>query len=297
MSVVLVVGSVNVDLVIRVAKLPQPGETVTGGTFTQALGGKGANQAAAAAKLGAEVWLVGLTGDDELGREARADLAATGIRLTALGTSPSPTGVAQIVVDDAGENVIAVASGANHDLTGDIVAARLMDVPADDAVVLANLEVPDAAVTAAALVAAERGWRFVLNPAPARDLSLELIGACDVVTPNQHEAVALGGAEHLLALGAGAVVVTRGADGADVLRPRAAPLHVVAHPVEVVDTTGAGDAFNGALVWALATGRGLADAVRLAVAAGGLACRTLGARTGLPDLGQLERAAATLPAD
>jgi len=289
---VVVMGSVNMDLVVRIPTLPGPGETVAGGVFARALGGKGANQAAAAAKLGARVWLVGLTGDDDFGREARVDLEARGVDISTLGSAPDPTGVAAIMVDDSGENLIAVASGANHDLSGDLVAERLMDVPADDAVLLANLEVPDDAVGAAAAAAAERGWSFVLDPAPARPLPDALVARCDVLTPNEHEALALGSAEDILAHGAGAVVMTRGANGADMFRPGAEPLHWEALPVEVVDTTGAGDAFNGALAWSLAEGGDLGEAVRFAVAAGALACRALGARAGLPDRGELEGAIA-----
>jgi ribokinase len=290
MASVIVVGSVNMDLVVRVPNLPGSGETVAGGTFARALGGKGANQAAAAAKLGARVWLVGLTGHDDFGREARVDLEDRGVDISTLGTAPSPTGVAAIMVDDSGENMIAVASGANHDLTGELVAERLMEVAADDAVLLANLEVPDGAVEAAATVAVQRGWTFVLNPAPARPLPDGLIARCDVLTPNEGESLVVGSVENLLALGAGAVVVTRGASGADVLRAGARTLHREALPVDVVDTTGAGDAFNGALAWSLSEGHDLDESVRLAVAAGGLACRALGARASLPDRRELEGA-------
>jgi ribokinase len=290
---VVVVGSVNMDLVIRIPTLPGPGETVAGGMFARALGGKGANQAAAAATLGARVWLVGLTGDDDFGRESRADLEARGVDISTLGSAPDPTGVAAILVDDSGENLIAVASGANHDLSGDLVTERLMDVPADDAVLLVNLEVPDGAIDAAATVAVERGWTFVLNPAPARALSGGIVSRCDVLTPNEGESLTLGSAEELLARGAGAVVMTRGANGADVFRAGARTLHREALPVQVVDTTGAGDAFNGALAWSLSQGRDLDEAVRLAVAAGALACRALGARAALPDRRELE--AATSP--
>lgn len=280
------------DLVIRIPTLPGPGETVAGGMLTKAFGGKGANQAAAAAKLGARVWLVGLTGDDDFGREARVDLEARGVDISTLGSARSPTGVASIMVDEKGENLIAVASGANHELSGEIVAKRLTEIPADDAVLLANLEIPDDAVEAAATVAAERGWTFVLDPAPARALSAELLARCDVLTPNERESLALGSVEDILARGAGAVVMTRGANGADLLRAGERAIHREALPVEVVDATGAGDAFNGALAWSLSEGRDLDEAVRLAVSAGALACRALGARASLPDRRELESAIA-----
>jgi ribokinase len=294
---VIVVGSVNMDLVVQVRTLPERGETVTGGTFTSTLGGKGANQAAAAAELGARVWLVGLTGGDGFGRAAREDLEAHGVDVSTLGTSPRPTGVASILVDASGENLIAVASGANHDLTGRDVSDRLAEVSTEDAVLLANLEVPDEAILAAAEFADRRGWRFVLDPAPARPLSPLLLALCDVVTPNRAEADALGSVEALLGRGVGAVVLTLGADGARVHRADGSMLDQPSMPVEVVDTTGAGDAFAGTLAWRLASGDELEEAIPWATAAGALACRALGARASLPDRVELKRAVARWRAD
>ena len=289
---VVVVGSVNVDLVVRVPSLPAPGETVSGGTFARAFGGKGANQAAAAASLGARVRLVGLTGDDDFGRLAREDLRSRGVDISALGTSPSATGIAAIMVDRSGENAIAVASGANHDLTDAFVTEQLGRVTESSVVLLANLEVPDEAVEAAARVVAERGWRFVLDPAPVRPLTPSVLARCDVLTPNEHEAEALGSTAELFARGVGTVVLKRGAEGADVLRPADAPWHQPALPVDVVDTTGAGDAFNGALAWSLGEGREIVDAVRVAAVAGALACRAVGARASLADREELDAALA-----
>lgn len=289
---VVVVGSVNMDLVVQVPTLPRRGETVTGGTLTRSPGGKGANQAAAAAKLGARVWLVGRTGSDEFGREARDDLEARGVDISALGYSSMPTGVASIMVDGSGQNLIAVASGANHDLTGSDASDMLSRLPAENAVLLANLEVHTEVVSAAAEHAVHRGWRFVLNPAPARPLPESLLALCEVLSPNQAEADALGSIETLLGQGVGAVVLTLGADGAKVYGSAADPMHQRSLPIEAVDTTGAGDAFNGALAWSLASGYGLEEAVRLATAAGALACRALGARASLPDREELEGAVA-----
>lgn len=289
---VVVVGSVNVDLVVRVPTLPAPGETVSGGTFARTFGGKGANQAAAAARLGARVRLVGLTGDDDFGREAREDLRSRGVDVSALGTSSSPTGVAAIVVDRSGENAIAVASGANHDLAGERVEEQLARIPEPDVVLLANLEVPDDAIAAAAEVVDRRGWRFLLDPAPIRPIPPRVLARCAVLTPNEHEAGALGSTVGMFARGVDAVVLKRGAEGADVLRPGAEPWHQAALPVDVVDTTGAGDAFNGALAWSLGEGRDLLPAVRAATAAGALACRAVGARASLPDRMELEAALA-----
>jgi ribokinase len=195
-------------------------------------------------------------------------------------------------VDGDGRNLIAVASGANHDLTGSEVTERLSDLSAENAVLLANLEIPDQAIAAAAEQASVRGWTFVLNPAPARSLPQDLLARCDVLTPNEAEADALGSVDALLRLGVGAVVVTLGADGARVHRADGRTVHQPSIAVDVIDTTGAGDAFNGALAWSLASGDDLEDAVRWATAAGALACRALGARASLPDRAELERAVA-----
>jgi ribokinase len=279
MSRVVVVGSANVDLVWHGPRLPTPGETVTDGQFTQVLGGKGANQAAAAAALGAEVQFVGCVGDDAHGALVRADLAARGVDISHLATAPDATGVATILVDARGENVVAVAPGANRALTPDAIAGL---IGADD-VVLCSCEIPLDTVRAAAGMSA----RAIVNPAPARALI-----AAPVLTPNEHECAALGGLDALRAASP-VVIVTRGAAGAVLYRDDTEHAQS-GFAVDVVDTTGAGDAFNGALAWALATdeasvnGRfptftdaSLRRAVRLACAAGALATRALGARAAL----------------
>ena len=290
---VVVVGSVNVDMVFRVPRLPGPGETVTRGSFSRGPGGKGGNQAAAAARLGARTSFVGLVGDDQLGAEARQDLEAAGVNASLLGTGTASTGVAGIFVDDAGENMIAVASGANALLDGPAVRRALAGLDAEGAVVLANLEVPDEAVIAAAEAAEKRGWVFVLNPAPARQVPPEVLSRCSVLVPNEVEvaALGLGSVQELLEAGVGAVVVTLGARGAELHRPDRPVHHQPSFPGPVIDTTGAGDAFCGALGWALAGGTDLQQAVRLAAAAGALACREVGARAGLPDRAEVERLA------
>jgi ribokinase len=287
-AAVVVVGSVNVDLIVRVRRLPAPGETVIGGTFSRAPGGKGGNAAVAAARLGARTWFVGLVGGDDLGREARRDLAEAGVDVSGLREVDQPTGVAAILVDQRGENAIAVASGANASLDGDRVVAALDAIDADRAVLLSNLEVPDDAVIAAAGAAGDRGWPFVLNPAPAREVPTEVVAACHVVAPNESEAVTLGGVDDLLAAGADAVVVTRGPAGADLHRPGEPVRHQGAFAVNAVDTTGAGDAFCAALAVALAEGRDLDAAVREGAAAGALASRVVGARAGLPTRSEVD---------
>lgn len=282
--VVVVVGSVNADLVVRLPRLPSPGETVLDGTFHRGGGGKGANQASAAARLGARAVLVGRVGDDDLGREARAGLEAAGVDVSFVAPGTEPTGVALILVDAGGENLIGVASGANMQVTAAQVAEAIRSVPGGRAVVLAGLEVPDEAVLAAARTARERRFPFVLNPAPAKPISQELVAFCDVMTPNRTEVGGLGFAspEDLLAAGVGAVAVTLGADGVEVHRAGRPLVAVPAFPVEAVDTTGAGDAFSGALAWALASGESLEAAVVLACAAAALATRGLGARAAQP---------------
>jgi ribokinase len=288
MSKVIVVGSVNVDLTIKLPTLPSVGETVIGGTFVQAAGGKGGNQAAAAARLGAETWIVAAVGRDAFGDAARRDLTSAGVHLSELTAGERHTGVAEILVDDSGENLIGVASGANDELSAAMVEESLARLPVEGAVVLSVLEVADEAVAAAARVAARRGARFVLNPAPARPVPDEVVRACDALTPNQYEAAALGSADDLLRRGASAVVVTRGAAGADLVRPGRDVYHQRPYQVDVVDTTGAGDAFSATLAWALAEGRSLEQAVGLASAGGALSTRSVGARAGLATAAEIE---------
>lgn len=274
----VVVGSANVDLVWHGDRLPAPGETVTDGEFVQVLGGKGANQAAAAAALGADVYFVGCVGDDEYGRLARADLEARGVDCSSLATIASvPTGVALITVDGRGENAIAVAPGANRRVEAATAAGAIR---AGD-VVLCSLEIPVATVEAAVAAARACDALVVVNPAPPRAAP-----AGAVLTPNEHECAHLGGVERLLAA-APAVVVTRGAAGAAVYRAGRAPVEQAAFAIDVVDTTGAGDAFNGALAWALAGGRALEEALPLACAAGALASRAIGARGSLPSAAEV----------
>jgi ribokinase len=299
---VVVVGSVNADLVVSVRRLPRAGETVTGGTFARHGGGKGANQAVAAARLGTRVVLVGAVGADDLGDEALRELAAEGVDVSAVTRLEGvATGVAAIVVDERGENQIAVASGANAALGGNEVAAalrRLLAAPGDSSgaaggspgaaagVVLLSQEVPEAAVVAGIEAARRAGRRAVLNPAPARVLPDDVAGV--ILTPNADEACELAGerepeaAARALAARTGApVLVTLGSQGALLLdgdRVERLP----APSVDVVDTTGAGDAVNGALVAELAAGRPLRDAVRFALAAAALSTRAAGARAGMP---------------
>jgi len=262
--------------------------------FAEVQGGKGGNQASAAAALGARVRFIGAVGSDHWGDAARADLAGRGIDVSALATVDGPTGVAIILVDDAGENSIAIIPGANAAVSPAAVTDALTALDLDDAVLVACLEIPLESVVAAAVAAAARGWRLVLNPAPARELPAELVAAA-VITPNASEVELLGGPDALLAAGAGAVVVTRGGDGTELHPASGAASRIAASPAQVVDTTGAGDAFTAALAVGLANGRDLADAVAWASAAGAIATEGFGARGSLPTAHQVDQRLAASP--
>jgi ribokinase len=283
---VVVVGAVNADMVVAVERLPAPGETVAGGRFARHGGGKGANQAVAAARLGAPVRLIAAVGDDDLGADAVDQLLAEGVDVSAIVRRDGvATGVALITVDAAGENTIAVAAGANATLDGATVRAALADAePAS--VVLLGHEVPEDAVVAGARAAE----RVILNPAPARRLPDAMLDARPLLTPNEAEARELGGAEALAARTRAPVLVTLGADGVLLVDPDGSR-RFSAPAVGAVDTTGAGDAFNGALAAELAAGRELDDAVRTAIAAAALSTRAHGARAGMPSRDELARAA------
>ncbi|QMW68370.1 ribokinase [Mumia sp. ZJ1417] len=265
---VVVVGSLNVDLVTTVARHPEPGETVLGGDLVRLRGGKGANQALAARRAGASVAMIGRVGDDADGRAYRAAMSDAGVDVTHLHLTPAaPTGTALIVVDEAGENSIVVAPGANARLdAADVEAAREMIATAD--VVLVQLEIADEAVRAVAGVAARAGTRLVVNASPVRDLPAEVLRQADPVVLNEHEAAAYG-----LATGGDAVCVTLGGRGATWGEATATP-----PPVLPVDTTGAGDAFAGALAAALAARVPREEALRAAVDAGAEATTWPGAQ-------------------
>src|SRR5215207_4981992 len=252
---VLVVGSINVDLVIHADRLPAPGETVAGGRLERAGGGKGANQAVAAARAGAAVALVGAVGDDDLGTDALAALRAEGVDVGAVARLGGvATGVALIVVDRDGRNQIAVASGANHEVSAEHVRAARGSAPG---CVLASFELLDEPVLAAARIARDAGCPLLVDPAPARPLEARLRELRPILTPNHPEAAELTGA--LVADGAGSA-------------------HLPAPAVRAVDTTGAGDSFNGVLAAELARGAELRAAVHAAVAAAAQSVTRAGAR-------------------
>jgi ribokinase len=297
---VLVVGSANVDFTVTLSRLPRPGETVSEGTLLVARGGKGANQAVAARRLGAEVRLIGCVGDDASGREVRDALAAEGIGVGALTSAAGPaTGTALIVVDREGRNQIAVAPGANRAL----MVADVERCGADFAwaeVVVCSLEVPLAVVRRALEMARGHQVTTLVNPAPFPDGGIDFLVLADYVTPNEGEAARLAGTEIadldsarkiaavVRARGAGTAVLTLGAGGALADGPDGV-LHVPAFSITAVDTVGAGDAFNGALAVALGESRPLVEALRFANAAAALACTRRGAQPAMPARAEVEQ--------
>ncbi len=290
---IVVVGSLNMDLVTRTPRIPVPGETIIGHEFFTAPGGKGANQAVAAARMGAEVSMVGRVGRDDFGSALRATLRADGIDCTyVFEDEKSVTGIASILVDDAGQNSIVVAPGANARLTPDDVnEAESVIAQAD--VLLLQLEIPLETVIRSAEVAQRYEVPVVLNPAPARPDLASLLPLVDILIPNESEAALLAGLpveadieketaiEALRKMGVGILILTLGAEGA-LLVYEAGMEHVAAYPVEPVDTTAAGDAFVGGFAVALAEGKSLIEAIRWGNAAGGLATTQLGAQPSLP---------------
>jgi len=299
---VVVVGSVNMDLVVRVERHPRPGETVLGRGHASHPGGKGANQAVAAARLGAAAHMVACVGDDDEGRALLAALRQAGVDVSQVRVGARPTGVAFIQVDDAGQNSIVVSPGANAEVSAEDVAA--LDL-AGAAVVMLQLEVPLDTVLAAARAARRAGAAALLNVAPAQPLTAAQLADVTHLLVNEHEAAVLlgsdagrvtadprGAARGLTAL-APVAVVTLGAAGAAWAARDGGEGRQPAFPVSVVDTTAAGDAFAGALAARLAAGESeLAAAVRYACAAGSLATAREGAQPSLPTAAEVEAALA-----
>jgi ribokinase len=291
---VLVIGSLNMDLVARCEHLPRGGQTVFGTDFFTAAGGKGANQAVAAARLGARVTMAGCVGDDQFGADLVAGLRRDGVLLGAVGTVPGPTGTALITIDAQGANTIVVVSGANSACDATLVDRALASAEAPGILLLQH-EIPEEANAHAIRAAHAAGWFIVLNPAPARPVMPELLPLIDLIAPNETEAAVLTGssdpraaARHLLAHGVRAALITLGGEGALYCDARDA-LHCAAVAVQAVDTTAAGDAYIGALAAALSEDRAVADSLGFAAAAAGLAVTRLGAQ---PSLGSRDEVAA-----
>ncbi|OKK19156.1 ribokinase [Streptomyces sp. CB00455] len=286
MTAIAVLGSTNMDLVAYVPKAPRLGETVTGHRFRTVPGGKGANQAVAAARSGGKVVMIGAVGADEFGVRLRSALTAAGIDTAPLRTVEGASGTAHITVDDEGGNSIIVIPGANARVTG-LEAGDDSRIAAADALLL-QLELPLEAALAGARCARAHGVRTVLTPAPAQALPAELLAATDLLVPNEHEAAALTGlTDPQLAAAAllddvPEVVVTLGAAGVLYAARGRDPLTVPAPRVRAVDTTAAGDTFVGALAVALGEGRPVPQALRWASAAAALSVQRPGAQDSMP---------------
>jgi len=288
MGRVAVVGSANVDHVVRVPHLPRPGETVLGSAYAQHVGGKGANQAVAASRLGADVAFIGAVGTDTAGALAVESLEAEGVDCTAVARiADASSGIALITVDDRGENQIGVAPGANLLIDPAEVASRITAV--QPSVVLAVLEVPMVAVVSAAQAARGRGARMLLNAAPGHALPEALFQSLLLIVVNEDELREVGpSAATLLERGAEAVIVTRGREGAVLITADGELSIAGEQPGLVVDATGAGDSFCGALAALLADGLALEPAARMANAAAALSVGRAGARGGMPTRSELD---------
>ncbi len=289
LSGVAVVGSANLDLVVEVSRPPRVGETLLGRAAGRFPGGKGLNQAVASARSGAPTRFCGVVGVDEAGDLLQRTLTDAGVAGLVRRTDAAPTGVAHVFALDGGDNSIVVAAGANAELGESDAAADV----AGAAVVLAQLEVPVASVAAGLRAGRSAGAVTVLNAAPAAAAALDLLGDVDVLVVNETECEELGGIERLHAAGADTVVLTRGADGVELHRRGGAVVHVPAFSIVPVDTTGAGDAFCGALAAALAAGTPVEDALVSASAAGAIVAQHQGANTPALTPGALNALVAT----
>ncbi|MBK7455723.1 MAG: ribokinase [Anaerolineales bacterium] len=291
---IVVVGSLNMDLVVRMPQIPRPGETLLGGVFKTFPGGKGANQAVAAARLGASVMMVGCIGNDAFGREMRETLTREGVDTMHVLVHPqSLTGVALIQVDAAGQNSIAVASGANFELTSTDVEKAMLSIGNFDVLVM-PLETPLETIYTAARIASRIGAKVILNPAPAQLLKQDLLEFVDVLLPNEYEAALMTGspslqsvadvcnaAQKLLLLKAKNLIVTMGNRGA-MLFDGKTESQIPACPVQAVDSTAAGDCFVGALAVGLCEGKSLLSAAEFASAAAAISVTRDGAQPSLP---------------
>ena len=299
---IVVIGSLNADLVQKVDRLPKPGETIAGGALETFSGGKGANQAVAAGRMGARTSMIGQVGDDSLSQILRDSLQDAGVDHDSVGVSQTSTGSAIILVFPDGENVIVIAPGANATVTPELAAERLR-VLGQGAFLLSQLEIPIESVERSLEVAKARGATTILDPAPARELSGDILRHVDYLTPNETESATLLGepgldiedgpameraAERILALGPKAAVLKLGARGC--LIAGAEGFHrVPGFKVDAVDTTAAGDVFNGAFATALAEGQAVPSAARFANAAAALSVTRPGAQNSVPSRREVDR--------
>jgi len=294
MTKILVVGSIRMDLVVRVPHPPAPGETVLGGDFETFPGGKGANQAVAAARMGAEVTMVGRVGNDDFGNTLIQGLVDNNVKTThVVKDHEAASGVALIAVAEDGENLIVVASGANMALSVEDIH-KAVDLMRETDLLLMQLESPLDVVSAAVALAHAHQIPVVLNPAHAQPLSKTLLASVDVLTPNENELALLTGeddiekgVQSLREWGVKTVVITLGSKGARVVND-SVDQFLPAYQVSAVDTTATGDAFNGALAVALAEGKPVLEAVHYGIAAGALAATKMGAQPSLPTRSAVE---------
>ncbi|MCC9654295.1 ribokinase [Rhodopirellula halodulae] len=299
-SRITVVGSANVDLTFRTSRLPLPGETLAGQSLHQGMGGKGANQAVVAARLGADVSFIAKVGDDGFGQQALDAYTADGIDVSFVQREPDcPTGTAAIMVDDDAENCIIVVAGANAKLTADDVQSARAAIEQSDAV-LCQLETPVEAAIKAFRIARAAGVRTVLTPAPAKLVTDELLSLCDVCVPNRTEIAEMVGqpvrsdadassaAESLRKRGVKQVALTLGGDGVLVLDDSGIQ-HVASHKVDAVDTTGAGDSFTGALAVSLSEGLSLVEAARKASIVAAISVTRMGTQTSFPTQKEIQQ--------
>ena len=296
---IVVIGSSNTDMVIKASHLPQPGETILGGTFFMSAGGKGANQAVAAARLGGSVLFIAKTGYDIFGKQAIELFEKEGIDISCITRDKyQPSGVALITVDDNGENCIVVAPGANATLTPENINEVKENIETASWVLM-QLETPVETVEYVANIASSKGIKFILNPAPVAKLNDELLKKISIITPNQKEAEMITGikvndessakqaAIFLNRKGIGTVIITMGASGAFVLHENKYSM-IHGHKVKVADTTAAGDIFNGALAVALSEGQNIEDAVTFACKAAAISVTRLGAQASAPHRKEVE---------
>lgn len=299
MKKILVVGSANTDMIVKVDHLPKKGETILGQSFYKLPGGKGANQAVAARRAGGSVTFLACVGDDSLGEEAIAGYQQDGIVTTDIQKIPTvSTGVALITVDQNGNNTIAVASGANAKLSAEKIQSETALIQSSD-ILLLQLETPLEGVIAAIHIAHEAKQFIILNPAPARDLPNALLAKVNLITPNETEAEILTGikvvdeasakraADYLLSLGVEKVMITLGENGL-FYADQSHSQHFPSYKVSAVDTTAAGDTFNGALAAALAKGKPTDAALQFAQAASALSVTKIGAQSAIPRLNEIE---------
>ena len=298
---IVVVGSLNMDLVVRISQIPRPGETLLGGVFNTFPGGKGANQAVAAARLGAQVTMIGCVGGDAFGKEMLNTLVVEGIDTThVLARGEFATGVALIQVDEKGQNSIAVASGANFQLTSADVEKAMQSIGNFDVLVM-PLETPLETIYTAAKIASLRGAKVLLNPAPAQILDEDLLELVDVLLPNEHEVALMVGlpplqsaadarmaAEKLLSRGTKNLLVTMGSQG-EILFDGKTESNISAYPTQAVDTTAAGDCFVGALAVGISEGKSIVASAEFASAAAAISVTRNGAQPSLPHREEVEQ--------